>query len=239
MLVGVEEDVAVALPKRVVATLELSLLSEEEGLNGDSLMDSVVLLNPNVELPNTDVGLDAASEVPNTLAGLVVAKTFTTLLELRLSADEVGRGELADERSASWLEDTGTDLDVVSSMMFDVVVDVFEGANVKTDFGGSGVVADDDMDDSLGLGVRSKGKWVGAEVEGGTNGGNVKPPVFVPLSLGEGNLGVASADPIEGFGMENNGVVFSGGGWVPKMGAELVVAGPRIVDGCEERSNSD
>jgi hypothetical protein len=250
MLADVEEDVIVTLPKRVVVALELFILSESEGveLNGDGLLDSILLL-PNIELPNTDVGLDVASEVPNRLVGLVVVKKFGTLPEPRLGAVEVGR-ELVDGPSVSWLEEPGTDLDVVFSMpkgaankkpevggRLDVAADAFEAGNAKADFGGSGGVLDEDADGSLGLGVTPKGNCAGAELEGGTKGGNVKPPVFVPFSLIEESLGDDSTDPTGGFGMENNEVVFSGGGLPLKGGEELVVTGPRTVDGCE--SNSD
>ena len=253
MLADAEEDVVVALPKRVVVTLELSLLSGSNGdeLNGDGLLDSILLL-PNIELPNTDVGLDVASEVPNGLVDLVVKK-FGTLPEPRLGAVEVGRDdELVNEPSVSWLEEPGTDLDMVFSMpegaankkpemggRLAVATDVFEAANAKADFGGSGGMLDEDADGSLGLGVTPKGNCVGAELEGGTKGGNVKSPVLVTLSLSEGSLGGAPADPTGDFGVENNEVVFSGGALAPKRGAELVVTGPRTVDGCEEPSNSD
>lgn len=255
MLAGVAEDVAVALPKRVVGTLKLSLLSglegDGDGLNID-LLDSVVLLLPNTELPNTDAGLDAASEVPNGLVDLVVAKKFGTLPEPRVGAVGVGRAdELADEPSFSWLEEPATGVDVVFAMLegaanekpevggrVDVEVDVFEAGNANADFGGSEVVADEDVDGSLGLDVRPKGNCVGAEAEGGTKGGNVKPPIFVPPSPAGGSLGDTSTDPADGFGMENNEVVFSGGALAPKVGAGLVVTGPRVEDDCEP-SNSD
>ena len=249
MFVDVEEDVAVALPKRGVVTLELPLPSEGVGLNGVGLLDSAVLLLPNTELPNTDVGLDVVSEAPNTLV-VLVAKKFGTLLEPRLGAVEVGRGDkLVDGVSVSWLDEPGTNLDVTLSMVegapnekpevgrLEVEVDVFEAATVKTDLGGSGVVTD--VDGSLGLEARPKGSCVGAGLEGGTKGGNVKPPVFVVLSLIGGSLNDASADPAGGFGMVNNEGVFSGGVLEPKMGAELVAIGLQIVDNCEEPSNSD
>lgn len=99
--VDVEEDV-VALPKRVVLTLELSLLSEGNRLNKDGLLDSVVSLPPKIEPPNTDVGLDAASEVPNALVGLVLVKKFGTLPEPKPGAVEAGRDdEIADKPSVS------------------------------------------------------------------------------------------------------------------------------------------
>jgi len=251
MLPDVAEDVAVALPKRVVGTLELSLLSGSEGdgdgLNINDLLDSVILLLPNTELPNTDVGLDAASEVPNGLVDFVVPKKLGTLPE-----PEVGRAdELPDEPSISWLEEPATDVDVVFAMVegaanekpemggrVNVEVDVFEAGNVNADFGGSEAVAGEDVDGSLGLDARPKGNCVGAEPEGGTKGGNVKPPIFVLLSPAGGRLGDTSTDPADGFGMENNEVVFSGGALAPKVGARLVITGPRVVDDCEP-SNSD
>ena len=219
----------------VVALESLLSGSEGGGLNGDSLLDSVLLL-PNIELPNTEVGLGAASEVPNGLVGLAMAKKFGALPEPRLGAVEVGRDEPADEAPVS--KGAANEMLEVGGG-FDVAADAFEEANAKADFGGSGRVVDEDANDSLGLGVKPKGDCVGAEPEGGTNGWNVKSPVFVPLSLAEGNLGDASADPIGGFGMVNSEAVFSGGALTPKMGAELAVTGPRTVDGCEESSNSD
>lgn len=119
-----------------------------------------------------------------------------------------------------------------------VEANVLEVAKVKADFGGSGVTPVEDVDDSLGLGVRPKGNCVDPESEGGTNGGNVKPPVFVPLSLAEGSFGNGSANPMGGFGMENS-VFLSGGALAPKMGPEAVGAGPWVVGGCGEPSKSD
>lgn len=252
MLADVEEDVVVVLPKKVAVTLELSLLSEGVVLNGSGLLDSDMLLLPKIELPNTDVGLDAASEVLNVLVGLVVAKKFSTLLEPRLGAIEIGCNDgLADELAVSWLEVPGTDLDVVFSVLegvanekpevdgrLDVEANVLEAANVKADFGGSGEVVDEVVDNSLGLGARAKGNCAGIELEVGKKGGNVKSPVFEPVSLVKGDLEDASANPTYGFGMEN-GVVFSCGALAPKRGVELVVTEPRIVTDCEEPSNSD
>lgn len=248
MPADVEEDV-VALPKIVVVTLELSLLSEGVGLNGDDLLDSVALLLPKIELPNTDVGLDAASEVPNALVDLVAAKKFGTLLGSTLG---IGCNDwLADELAVSWFGDPETDLDVVFSMFeraanekpevggrLDVEVNVLEAANVKADFRDSGEVVDEDVDGSVDLDVRAKGICVDVGLGGGKKGGNVKLPVFVPLSLVEGGLEDASANPTDGFGIKNE-VVFSGGALAPKKGVELVVTEPRIVTGCEEPSNSD
>jgi hypothetical protein len=222
MLADVEEDVAVALPKTVP-------------------------LLPDTKLPNTDVGLGAGSERPNVFVGLLVAKKFGTLLEPKLGVVEVGRGdELADRPSVSWPEDPGTNLGAVLSTAEGVAnvkpgvegrLDVEAGVLEAADFGGSGPGADEDG--SLDLTVMPKGNCVGAELEGGTKEGNVKPPVFVPLSMVEGSLGNASEDPTDGFGMENKKVVFSGGGLTPKMGAKLVATGSRVVDGCEDLSNSD
>ena len=238
MLVDVEED-AVALPKRVVLALEVSLASEGGGVNSDGLLDSVIPLPPKIEPPNTDIGLDTASEVPGALVGLG-AKKLGALLEPKLGAVEAGRdNEIVEEPSFSWPAARGTDLDMVFSAL-DGVVNEKPGAEgveaVKADFGGSGVV---DENVSVGLDVRPKGKCVGAELEGGTKGGNVKPPVFIPPSLVEGSLGDASADPPDGFGIENNEVAFSGGGLAPKREAELVVAELRAANGCEDPSNSD
>lgn len=244
------DDVVVALPKRVVLTLVLLLLSEDGGANIDGLSDPVVALLPKIELPNTGVGLDAASELPNALIGLVLAKKFGTLLEAKAGAVEAGReDEMAGGPSVSWLEGRGIDLDVASSTLggainekpdvgsaLDVGAGVFEAPNTKADFGGSGRVVDEV---SLDLDVMPKGNCAGAEPVGGTNGGSVKPPVFGSLSLAEANLREASADGPDGFGMANKEVVFSGSTLAPNRGAELAVAEPRIGDGCEEPSNSD
>ena len=121
--------------------------------------------------------------------------------------------------------------------VLDVEADVFETPNVKADFGDSREVVNEDV--SPGLDARPKGNCVGAELVGGMNGGNVKPPVFVPLSPVEASLGDASAGVPNGFGMENKEVVFSGGVLPPKREAELVGTEPRIVNGCEDPSNSD
>lgn len=92
------EVVAVALPKRVVVALELSLPSKTD------LLDSVVVLLPNTEPTNVDVGLSDTSEILNALVGLVVANTFGTLLEPRIGVAEVGRDDgPVDEPSVSWL----------------------------------------------------------------------------------------------------------------------------------------
>lgn len=252
MLVDVEGDVVVALPKRVVVTLEASLLSGV-GLNGDGLLDSVILLLPKIELPNTDVGLDAVSEVLNALVDFVVAKKFGTLLEPKLGVVEAGCDDgLGGEPAVSWLEEPVTDLDVVFSMLegaaseklevgcrLDVGADVLEAANVVPYFGGSGGVIDENVGGSLGLDARPKSNCVGVGLEGGTNGGNVKPPVFVPLSPVGGSLEDTSANPTDSFGRVNDEVVFSGGGFAPKRGVELVVTEAQIVGGSEEPSNSD
>ena len=241
MLVDVEVDVS---PKRLVLPLELSVLSDGGGVKSDGLLDSVVPLLPKAELPNTEVGLDIASEL-NALVGLG-AKKFGTLPEPKLGAVEAGRDEAVDEPSVSWLVG-GTDLDVPFSTpegvpnekpeiggVLEIEKDVFEAPNVKTDFGGSGAV---DEDVSLGLGEMPKGSCAGLELEGGTNGAKVKPVVFVPLSLVAGNLGDASTAPTGGLGMENN-VVFSSDTLGPNRGVELDVE-PRPVGGCEEASKSD